>query len=141
LVVKWASFAHASGYRVIKACVVNAGDTASGPTKVAFYGLHDAGGAKAADLWCAGDVPGLKSGDETVVYLGQLGSFAEKTLFVAYVDCPVVGKELGQVAERRLGPQGTTRPVAEVNNVLICPVDPGALPRTIYNPGACSGGF
>jgi hypothetical protein len=32
--------------------------------------------------------------------------------------------------------------VAEVNNGLLCAIDPAAgLPKTIYNPGACRGGF
>jgi hypothetical protein len=60
---------------------------------------------------------------------------------MVFVDCPVPDREFGQVSEFRSSPAGTTRPVAEANNALVCPIDPVALPVTIYHPGACCGGF
>jgi hypothetical protein len=147
LMVKWVSFAEEGAGEfelcTLKACIRNTGTTASPAAKLAVYQLQDAAGPNPALVYAYADVPPIAVGDESVVTVQKpIGGGFSKTLFLVLVDCPVAGKQLGQVSERRFGATGTTRPVAEVNNSLLCPLDPAAgLPKTIYNPGACAGGF
>jgi hypothetical protein len=145
--VKWASFdlkEGSGGFETctMKACIRNAGNGTSPLTKLAVYWVGDWALAPPADagLWATCDVPAIPAGQETVVTVHEAAGFA-KTVFLVYIDCPVAGKSLGRASEHRANPAGTTRAVAEVNNVLVCQVDPAALPRTIYNPGACDGGY
>jgi hypothetical protein len=122
--------------------VWNAGEGASPPCKVILYWLADVAEAPAITKWAAGDVPALASGQEATVPCVTAAAGFPKAPLVILLDCPVAGKEFGQVTEWRKSPPGTTRPVAEVNNVLVCPLDPSlGFPQTVYHPGACCGGF
>jgi hypothetical protein len=143
LIVKWVSVGVQEGSLplgwVLKVCVRNTGDGPSAKAKLAVYHWQ----SYPPGVWHEYNLDALESGPETSVDLrltSQEG-FA-KTLFNVFVDCPVNGKQLGQVREGYRSPKGTTRQVGEMNNVLVCPVDPAfGVPQKIYNPGACCGGF
>jgi hypothetical protein len=126
--------------------LANIGDANAPATKLAVYLLRDTASGTPLELMASYSVPPIAKGHEAAFQVDLTGTKPDpalpKGIYLICLDCPVANGALGQVSEKRLGAANTTRPVAEVNNLLVCPVDPAAgLPKTIWHPGVCVGGF